>query len=425
MNNKLSNLPYKGCDDYFPKDLKKLYYIFEKWREVARKYGYEEYLTPVIEHAEVYEAKSGEDIKKELYTFTDNAGRKLSLRPEMTPSVTRMVTRFYGQAPKPIRLFSIANYFRGERPQKGRTREFWQFNIDIFGETSIFADIEIILTSLDIMLAFNPPKGSFVLKLNNRKLIDYFFSEILKIDDKQLMQEVTRKMDKFLKLSKEDFIKEVVSVGLDVSQAEEIIMWLTSPLETLTSKYPGIKDADGYKELASIMEYLDKIGYKEYVTYSSDLIRGFDYYDGIILEMNDMHPDFKRSVFGGGRYNGLAKLFGTTDIPATGYAAGNVSIGIFLDNWNLWPNFEESEETYYIPLLLENNEAETYKLAQKLRSENKVVEMSTEQTTISKALGYANKKTIGKVVIFGTDELKERSYKIKDMKSGDEQVYTL
>jgi histidyl-tRNA synthetase len=425
MAQKIDNLPYKGCNDYFPEDFQKLQYIFTKWREVATKYGYREYLTPVIEKAEVYEAKSGEDIKKELYTFTDHGGRRLSLRPEMTPSVTRLVTRVYGQETKPMRLFSIANFFRGERPQKGRNREFWQLNADIFGDSSITADLEILMMAIDMLLVFNPPQDSFVLKLNNRKLIEYLFSEILKIDDLDLKVEVTRKMDKYTKLSREEFERELDQIGLDAKQVKNVVIWMTFTFDQLETEFADITQNQGYQELKFILNTLEKISYTKYVTYGADLIRGFDYYDGSIFEIFDQSGEFSKSLFGGGRYNGLAKIFGSENIPAVGFAPGDVATSIFLDTWKLWPNFKHEENTYYFPLLLEENIENALLLAQELRGKGVKIEMGTTTSNISKAFTYANKKGYNFMIILGTEELKNNLYKIKNMQTGKEEVVSL
>jgi histidyl-tRNA synthetase len=420
MSEKLSNMPYKGCTDYFPEDFQKLQYIFEKWRTVAEKYAYEEYLTPVLERAEIYEAKSGEDVKKELYTLMDKGERRLSLRPEMTPSVTRMITRIYGKEVKPIRYFSIANFFRGETPQKGRGREFWQFNADMFGEENILADLECVLMAIDIMLVFNPPKDAFTLKLNNRKLINFLFANILEVKDKELIAEITRKMDKYNKLSREEFEVELKNLGLLEEQIRDIVVWMTFSFDQLEPKFPEIGENQGYQEIKFLLQALKKFGYGEYVIYAADLIRGFDYYDGTIFEVFDMNPSYKRSLFGGGRYNGLANLFGSQEIPAVGFAAGDMSVSVFLDNWNLWPNFKENKEVYFLPILQDESLEKVYELAKSLRFEGRIVEMSTEVMSISKALGYANKKQIAKVIIYGTEEMKFKWYKVKDMVSGKE-----
>lgn len=419
---KLSNQPYKGCFDYLPKDFTKLKYIFDKWREVCIKCGFEEYLTPVLEYAEIYEAKSGEDIKKELYILTDNGGRRLALRPEMTPSVTRLVTQIYGGAPKPLKYFSIANFFRGERPQKGRYREFWQLNADIFGSESIYSDLEILQMALEIMLSFNAPKDSFKLRLNNRILIDYLLLELLGIDEVEKKNEVVRKMDKYKKLSAEEFIKGLIDINLNEKQIEILQNWMQYDLTKLQELYPEIASNDGFKQTVFLLDQLKSLGYEGFFEYSSELIRGFDYYDGMIFEVFDMNPEFQRSLFGGGRYNGLAELFGNQKIPAVGFAPGN-PISLFLDNWNLWPDFEEVNN-YYLPILAEEMVDDTLILAKYIRDSGKNVLVSDEVLTVGKGLAVANKLNYNNVIIYGPDEKSKKIYKLKNMLSGVEEEFS-
>ena len=426
---KLSNQPYKGTMDYLPEDFQKLKYIFDTWRKVASKYAYKEYLTPVLEHLEIYQAKSGEDINREMYLLEDSGGRKLAMRPEMTPSVTRLVTQFYNGAQKPIRLFSIANFFRGETPQKGRYREFWQLNMDIFGEISVYADLEIIQSALDLMLEFGAGKSQFILKLNHRKLINFLLENILEVSDENLKTEIVRKLDKYKKLSTEDFAKVLTELGLNENQITNIQSWMNSSFEELEDIYSskGISEDLGFQETRFLLQTLQDLGYGDFVEYSTELIRGFDYYDGSIFEVFDLNPNFSRSLFGGGRYNGLANIFGSTEIPAVGYAPGS-PISIFLDNWNLWPDFNDKITNIYVPLLLENP-IQTFKLVQDLRQlnqdQNTIYELGTSITTFPKAITTANKRNFEKVILLGEDELAKGVYILKDMRSGGQEEVSL
>lgn len=421
---KLSNLPYIGCNDYLPEDYKKLEYIFSKWRQLAQKYGYEEYLTPVLERAEIYEAKSGEDIKKELYILTDAKGRRLALRPEMTPSVTRLVTKLYASSPKPLRYFSIANFFRGERPQKGRDREFWQLNIDIFGSDSIYADLEILMSAIDLMRSFNAPSSSYILKINHRKLIDYFLSDILEITDSETKTQVVRKLDKYKKLTQNEFIESLQNLGLNFQQIEQILKWMQSDFDNIAQNFPQVTENQGFKDILFILNKLEQLGYSDNVKYASDLIRGFDYYDGMVFEVFDLSPNLTRSLFGGGRYNGLAEIFGSNRIPAVGYAPGS-PISIFLDNWNLWPDFEAQKVNYFLPILSEDLIVPTLSLASKLRQTGKIVETSTDIISLSKALSYANTRKFKYVIIYGENEYQKGQYLIKDMHTGEQISHSL
>lgn len=426
---KLSNQPYKGTIDYLPDDYQKIKYIFDTWRKVAEKYAYKEYLTPVLEPLDIYEAKSGEDINKEMYVLEDAGGRKLAMRPEMTPSVTRLVSQVYNGIQKPIRLFSIANFFRGEAPQKGRYREFWQLNIDIFGESSIYADLEILQSAIDLMLEFGAQKNQFILKLNHRKLINFLLEEILDVQDTDLKTQIVRKLDKYKKLSKEDFTKVLNELGLTEDQIENIQKWMQSSFADLEKEFSSqaITESEGYKETKFLLKTLEELGYGDFIEYSTELIRGFDYYDGSIFEVFDLNPNFSRSLFGGGRYNGLANIFGNTEIPAVGYAPGS-PISIFLDNWNLWPDFNDKITNIFVPLLLENP-IETFKLIQDLRrinsDPNTIYELGSQITTFPKALAYANKRNFEKVILLGDEELSKGIYILKDMRSGEQEEINL
>lgn len=423
--NKLSNLPPKGTSDWLPQEFRIRKYIFDTWREVCLIFGYQEYMTPLVEYAEVYRAKSGEDVGgKELTTFMDRGGRELAIRPEMTPSVTRMVSRIYENSPKPIRLFSIANFMRNEKPQKGRNREFWQLNCDIFGSNSIIADIEILQIALEIMKEFKAPKGSFTLFLNNRMLIDFVLDGIALIPA-DIKSNVVRVLDKFLKLDRNDFEKTLREMGLNISQVDTLVKFMSSSSEEeLLKNIPEIQNCGGYIELKEIMTQLSDLGYSEYIKFNPSVIRGFDYYDGMIFEVFDNNPGNSRAMFGGGRYNGLASLFGGNSFPAVGFAPGDETTRIFLENWNLIPDNLKSE-VYFLPILSSDLTGKAMELAQKLRSEGKNVILSLEEQKLGKALEYANKIEADFVVIYGENEQSRGVYLVKDMESGEQKEVEL
>lgn len=418
--NKLSNQPPKGTSDWMPEEYKIRKYIFDTWRKVCVSFGYEEYLTPLVEYAEVYRAKSGEDVGgKELTTFTDRGGRELAIRPEMTPSVTRMVSRVYGNAPKPLRLFSIANFMRNEKPQKGRNREFWQLNADIFGSDSITADIEVLQIALEIMKSFNSPAGSFTLYLNNRKLIDYILDQVAAVSAETKVG-VVRLLDKWQKLSEDELVKALKELGLEDLQIEKLKLFMQSQNgEELLQNLPEVNGSEGYSETVLIEKRLSELGYSEFIRFNPSIIRGFDYYDGMIFEVFDNNPENKRAMFGGGRYNGLAGIFGGSSFPAVGFAPGDETTRIFLENWNLIPD-NLGENVYYLPILSESLMDKTSKLAQKLRAEGLQVILGLEEQKLGKALEYANRIQSDYVVILGEDEQSRGVYVVKDMNSGEQ-----
>lgn len=421
----LSNSEPKGTRDWLPEELAVRKYIFDTWRRVCRRYAFEEYLTPLVENADIYRAKSGEDVGgRELVTFRDPGDRELSIRPEMTPSVTRLVTKIYAASPKPIKFFSIANFMRNEKPQRGRNREFWQLNCDIFGSDALTADIEVLQLALDIMLEFDPPQDSFVLSLSNRKLID----AVLDLSGAaQLSKEnklaVVRTLDKWQKLSRTEIIDRLQGAGLGKEAIAILDKFMTSAsLDELVDKLPELRDNFGLEETARALKALADLGYGDWLEFNPSVIRGFDYYDGLVFEVFDKSPDNIRAMFGGGRYNGLAEIFGQKNFPAVGFAPGDETTKLFLESWKLLDRAAaDRQEIYYLPLLEEKLTTETGRLAKELRGQDKNVLVGLEEQKIAKALDFANKKKIEKVVIFGTEEARRGIYKIKDMGSGEER----
>jgi len=421
MIQKLSNQPVKGTRDWLPGECAIRHYIFDIWRRTNNLFGYDEYLTPIFESADMYRAKSGEDVGgKELLIVTDRGGRELAIRPEMTPSVTRMVTQFYQQVSKPVRLFSIANFWRNERPQRGRNREFWQLNTDIFGSESIQADLEIVQLALEIMLAFHPPERSFTLYLNHRHLIDAVLRDIAGVPERMHIP-VVRLLDKYEKLTLEAFQNALADIGLSRDSAAHLTRFMESNNEeALLSHFPALNEDEGYRQIRQLSMWLQDLGYGEWLGFNPSIIRGFDYYDGMVFEIFDHHPDNNRAMFGGGRYNGLANLFGKQNIPAVGFAPGDETMRLFLENWDLIPDALKENVTLYLPLLSKDLVSETSRLSLELRKSGLPVEAGIEVQTMKQALNYANKKKFPCVIIYGSNEAREGIVGLKNMQTGEQ-----
>lgn len=415
----VSNLPLKGTADWFPEEFQIRKYIFDTWRQVCESFGYQEYLTPLLEPADLYRAKSGEDVGGvELTTLVDRGGRELAIRPEMTPSVTRLISRIYASVPKPVRYFSIANFFRNENPQRGRNREFWQLNFDIFGSTSLQADLEILELALKIMLAFNPPVNSFELHLNNRKLIDAI------IPNTNQRQGIVRLLDKYEKLPPDIFSEKLSELGVTPVQIDQINAFLSSDSpQKLVEQLPELTTNEGFQESQQLIQLLTDLGYSEWVKFTPNVIRGFDYYDGMVFEVFDNNPHNSRAMFGGGRYNGLATLFGNQSFPAVGCAPGDETTKLFLEAWNLLPS--QKREKYYLPLLDQSLKIQVNKLANQLRDEGKTVITGFETQSVTKALEAANKLEVNYLVILGTQEAAQNKFTIKDLSSREQAHYPL
>ncbi len=419
----ISNSPPKGTSDWWPDEYAKRKYIFDTWRTVNRQFGYEEYLTPMLESAEVYRAKSGEDVGgKELMTMIDRAGRELAIRPEMTPSVTRMVTRYYKQAPKPLRLFSIANYYRNERPQRGRNREFWQLNTDIFGSTSLWSDLEILQVALELMLAFNPPAGSFVLRVNHRQLIDAALTEVAQLPE-ELITPTVRLLDKYGKIGKEKFIQSTADLGVPKSAIEDLIQFIECrSLDDLLAKFPLFANNKGFQDTQTLLQSLTELGYEDWITFNASIIRGFDYYDGMVFETFDNHPKNNRALFGGGRYNGLANIFGSEDIPAVGFAPGDETMRIFLESWDLLPADTADPQHIFFPLFDESLVNESTQLAQTLRRAGFRVEQGVERQSFKQAFKYADSKGFKYTLVLGSNEAAAEQITVKNMLNGNQET---
>lgn len=427
--------PYKGTKDFYPKDQAVQNFIFDKWKKVALSHGFEEYQTPIIEPSEIYEAKSGEDVgNKELFTFSDLADRKICLRPEMTPSVTRIVAAKYKEFPKPIKYFSIGSFYRNERPQKGRNREFWQINADIFGDSSIYSDVEVLILALNIMKEFKAPKNSFKIYINHRDLINGFLEE-LKVSSEAKIN-LIRVIDKFEKLSPSVFKQELEKI-VNEENALKIEKFLSLDAKELDSIFPNLRNNQGFKDLAEIVKTLKNLNLDSSISFKPSLVRGFDYYDGLVFEVFDNNPDNNRSLFGGGRYNGLANIFGSQNFPAVGFAVGNETFRIFLENWNLIPDTKKILNKTSIGIFaIKNHKDEeenktllnhVFIAANEIRDLVSNVSLDTilEPKSMSAGLDLISNKDYDFAVILGSDEIKDKKISIKNMSTGTQETLTL
>ena len=425
----LSTQPAKWTQDRYPQEFQIRKYIFDSWRKVCLKFWYQEYLWPLVENAEIRKAKSGEDVWWSELTMITNREWKISelaLRPEMTPTVTRMVAKNYAQLAKPIRYFSIANFYRNERPQRGRNREFRQLNVDMFGSDSIYADVEILTLAISLMLEFNPPKWSWKLNINNRFIIDSILSEIWLSGD--IKQETVRLMDKREKLPQEAISEILLEKWLNQNQVNMLVEYMnSSTIQDLIKKFPSIQDSKWIQQTNFIIQSLNNLWYSEYLEFKPSLIRWFDYYDGVVFEIFDTHPDNKRALFGGWRYNWLSKIFIKDDIPAVWFAPGDETTKLFLESrWLIDSILNKTQiEKIYIPVLEDSLQDEVFKLAMNFRNYWKNVITGLETQKMIKAIQYADKQDYKFIVIFGEEEKEKWIYKVKNLKSWKEKEFKL
>lgn len=423
----LPNTPPKGTSDWFPEEYKIRKYIFDTWRTVCLSYGFEEYLGPIVESIDIWKAKSWEDVGgSELTQITNRDGKfdGLAIRPEMTPTVTRMASRIWKETDKPLKWFSIANFYRNEKPQKGRNREFWQLNVDIFGEDNMNADIEILLLSLELMRAFTPPQGSYVLKINHRWLIYSFLTDILWVKGSQVQTNIIRLMDKYEKLSAENFKKSLYAIDPEC-EFELIEKFMQSKsIADLKKNFISLAGSDSFREFEYIFQTLSKLGYIHELEFSGSLIRGFDYYDGIIFEMFDTNKDNPRAIFWGGRYNGLASIFGVKEgISAVWFAPWDETMKIFLEWYWLLESIKNTfTPKYYFPLVSNAYFSDIQKIAHELRLSWKRVHLWLSEKKLQKALRYALKNNYSHIVIYAENEKENWQYIIKNLKTEEEKI---
>lgn len=332
---KLDTESYKGVRDFYPEDMWVMKWMFAKLRNTVETYGYVEYGASVLEPSDLYTAKSGEEIVNEqTYTFTDKGDRSVTLRPEMTPTVARMVAKKRRELGFPVRWYSIPNLFRYEAPQRGRLREHWQLNVDIFGEKHTEAEIEIIEIASKILTAFGANNNDFSIQINSRPLMKDLFDSFGITEENQY--KLGKLIDKKEKIDKEVFEQALQEI---TDKSEEISRLLKEPKALLET----LGDRESVKTLLHCINSLLLKGISN-IIFSPTLMRGFDYYTGIVFEVFDTNPENKRSLFGGGRFDRLTELFDNESVPAVGFGMGDVTLRDFLETRNLIPKYVSSTD---------------------------------------------------------------------------------
>ncbi len=420
MENKLlSKQPYKGTKDWYPADIYVRNYLFETWSRVAQKYGYQEYDTSQIEQAELYRKKSGEELGSQLYNFKDKGGREIALRPEMTPSLARMIALKRNQLSLPIRWFNIGRYYRYEKPQKGRTREFFQLNIDILGVSTINAEVEIIQYVIDVMRELKAPENTYELRVNNRYLLNYLFDEILDLNS-ELKPKLARALDNYLKMEPDDFNNYLLELGLSKEQIvkiEEFLNWDITDLEKIKDNSKGAEQLiELFKKINTLM--IPNIKFTPYI------VRGLAYYTGTVIELYDIgQKETPRALFGGGRYDNLLEIFNEEPIPAFGLGWGEVTTLDYLEKYNLIPQYRNSTEVF-VCLMDDASYLESSKIASYLRENGFNCLMQLTAGKLSNQLKYASNNEIPWVVIVGEDEIKKGVVQLKNMQSRESFLIT-
>jgi histidyl-tRNA synthetase len=413
------DLTVRGMRDYYPAVFSRLDHIVQAWRKTALSYGFEEFDGPIIETLELYKIKSGDEITSQLYNFKDKGGRQLALRPELTPTVARMVAKIQNEAPKPIKWFSIPRCMRYEKPQRGRLREFFQFNVDIIGEDEGLSDVETIGVAIDSLVSLGLGSDDFVVKINNRDFVSGYFEQI------GISEERTTRLYKIIdnagKIDPSVTDQQIEEFGLTKDQRRALEQYLAIGN---TADLEGMKYTNRGKEaLLEIFSYIDSAGFGQFCALDITIVRGLDYYTGTVYEIFDK-GERMRAICGGGRYNHLLREFGGAEVPACGFGMGDVVLGEILDKKGLLPVYSKKVDCFLVriteeqlPYLLE--------AARRLRRKGHVVEYAYRPLGVKKQMAKASKSGARTAMIFGAEELREGKVILKDLSSGEENTVEL
>jgi len=430
MSKKFSKEPLRGMKDFYPPALRESNWIIEIIKDVAERYGYEEYKTPQLEPIEIFAAKSSDElVNEQSFIVEKKKGERLILIPELTPSLARMVAKKSQELKKPIRWFSIPTCYRYERPQKGRRREFKQPNVDILGEISLYADLEIFNIVIDIFTEFGATAEQFQIYYNSRRFMDSVCNFILEID-KDKIPLVYKVLDKSDKLDEEEFEKYLI----DTFQDELVIQGVSKlkdakSVDELLGKFENIPEdfyqSEGYLEIDNFSQLLKEVNISNYCTFSSGTVRGLDYYTGIIYEVFDTGKENVRSIFGGGRYDDLLSIFSDEKITGTGFGMGVYTLSLFLKTYNLIPDEireKDYTDTIYIASINEDLSTYAFELARTIRDEDFPCIIDYRFKNLKNQLRKASELGVFIVLILGPEELAERTVTIRNMVSKEQKT---
>ena len=398
---KLSTASYKGVRDFYPEDKAVLEYIFDVWKHTSESFGYEQYDASILEPAELYSAKTSEEmVNEQTYTFIDRGERRVTLRPEMTPTVARMVAGRRHDLSFPLRWYSIPNLFRYERSQRGRLREHWQLNCDIFGSNEYSADVEIIALAHQIFLNFGADESMFEIRINDRSWLHEIFGTYgLNDEQSKAMFALLDRKEKIDNFDEE--AEKICGKPFDIS---------------------NIKPAED-SSLTRVMNGLTELGVKN-VVLSPSTVRGLTYYTGTVFEVFDTSPENNRALLGGGRYDNLTELFGGDAIPGVGFGFGDVTIRHFLETHNLLTSDITAPTLMIIPTDT-SFIIQAQKIAETFRAYGVSTAVDLSARKLAKKLAHASDTFVEFVLVLGEDELKSEQYTIKQLSDHSESKGTL
>jgi histidyl-tRNA synthetase len=412
--------PYKGARDFYPEDKQIQKWIFDKWRRVVERYGYVEYDAPILEPTDLYLMKGSQEIiETQTYTFKDRGDRSVTIRTEMTPSVSRMVAGRRQELSYPARWYSIPNLWRYERMQKGRLREFWQLNVDMFGVSSAQAELEMIQIVDDLFQAFKAKRSTYTIKVNSRVLVTEILSSIGVSAGRATA--VIRLIDRIKKMSTDEFATALdeATGAKEISRA--LVRFLT--IKEISDLPVSLQSSESARSIAAVIDTARAQGIRN-IEFDVTLMRGFDYYTDIVFEAFATDGENNRSVLGGGRYDGLVGLFGVEPVPTIGFAVGDVVFRDYLETNKLIPTMRLPVElTILIRDEQSANGAQT--AARELREIGVNVAVDFSGRKIDKQFKNAVKSGVRYVLFVGQEELESEQYILKDIKNSSEEKHSL
>jgi histidyl-tRNA synthetase len=411
MTNKgLSTDPYKGVRDFYPEEMAIQSYIFDVWAQTAESFGFERYDASILEPSELYKSKGLENeemVNEQTYTFIDRGDREVTLRPEMTPTVARMIAGRRRELSFPVRWYSIPNLFRYERPQKGRLREHYQLNCDIFGADDYSVDVEIISLAYHMLLNFGADASMFEIRINNRKEMTELYNAA-GVTDSNMQTKITRLNDKFRKITKDEYKNALMEIVQD---------------KEITQKIYAIVSGEHKEEQNEVLRGLQLLGIKNVVVDRS-LARGFDYYTGTIFELFDVSGENNRAMLGGGRYDNLTSLFGGEPVSGIGFGMGDVTMRDFLQTHDLLTSNITAPLLSILPTDSAYN-MEAQKIAQEFRVAGVSVSVDCSTKKVGKKISDAAEAFVSYVLVLGENEIRDKKYSVKNLEEKVEVSGTL
>lgn len=413
-----------GFRDFYPEQLATRNYLIDIWRDVARRYGFVEYDGPPLEPLDLYTKKSGEEIVGQLYTFTDKGDRQVALRPEMTPTLARMVAAKANAMRKPIRWFSIPQLFRYERQQKGRLREHFQLNVDIIGEVSVAADAELLAVAIDIMRATGLTASDVRARISDRRLLTAILTEVgVK---KGEMAAVFAAIDKAGREPRDvtrGKVEKAVSENAAVRGIDRILERSTD-LNALAAEFRNSRSVmESITRLREYMNFLDALGVGEWVDFDLSIVRGLAYYTGIVFELFDAKGEF-RAICGGGRYDDLLSSIGGVELPALGFGMGDVVLTELLRARDLLPTPTLATE-YWVAADDDSMLPDVMQVAARLRAKSRSVEYALKAQTLARQLKIASSAGVQNVVLLRRDDFATGNVTVKKLTDGSERNIAL